>query len=215
MTSIRLHSYRTGGAAGGGEAAQLALAMQIKVGAFLGAEEFVPVRPAHLAADAQSFREFGVGYLRSTAAGGGGSQSPRRLNPADPDRPGVLGQHAIWHERTRGINAALEEMGTHMPLTCFNYQLLDKPYSSEHLAGGDAGTMIWANSICGAGSNFRGGSGRPRCRQHGMDAKVRHPPGFAAAARKFAKPAARACPQMSKLPAPTATAKSALRVAAG
>ena len=71
-------------AAGGGEAAQLALAIQIKVGAFLGAEEFVPVRPAHLAADAQSVREFGVGYLRSTAGGGGGSQSQRRLMPPPP-----------------------------------------------------------------------------------------------------------------------------------
>ena len=142
---------------------------------------------------------------------------PTTINAAaaDPDRPGVLGQHAIWHERTRGINAALEEMGTHMPLTCFNCQLLDQPHPSEHLAGGDAGTMIWANSICGAGSNFRSGSGGPRCRQHGMDAKVRHPPGFAAAARKFAKPAARSCAQMSKLPAPTATAKGGLRVAAG
>ena len=44
-----------------------------------------------------------------------------------------------------------------MPLTCFNYQLLDQPHPGEHLAGGAAGTVIWVNSICGAGSNFEAG----------------------------------------------------------
>ena len=142
-----------------GEAARLALQMQIKVGEFFGAEDFVPVRSAHLAADAESLRDFGVDYLRSIAAREGRFRIPTTINAgaADPDRPGVIGQRRIWHERTRDINAALDEMGAHMCLTCVNYQLVDQPRLGEHLAWGDTGTVIWANSICGARSNFEAG----------------------------------------------------------
>lgn len=142
-----------------GEAARLALQLQIKVGDFFGAEDFVPVRSAHLAADAESLRDFGVEYLRSIAARAGRFKVPTTINAgaADPDRPGAIGQDLVWHERTAGINAALEEMGAHMCLTCVNYQLLDQPHLGEHLAWGDTGTVIWANSICGARSNFEAG----------------------------------------------------------
>ena len=142
-----------------GEAARLALSMQIKVGDFFGAEEFVAVRSAHLAADAESLRDFGVNYLRSIAARGGRFAIPTTTNAgaADPDRPGVIGQREIWHRRTAAINEALDEIGAHMCLTCVNYQLLDQPHLGEHVAWGDTGTVIWANSICGARSNFEAG----------------------------------------------------------
>ena len=142
-----------------GESARLAIEFQLKVGEFFGSKDFVPVRSAHLAADAESLRDFGVGYLRSIVARNGRFAIPTTINAgaADPDRPGIVGQRRIWHERTQEINAALEEMGAHMCLTCVNYQLLDQPHLGEHLAWGDTGTVIWANSICGARSNFEAG----------------------------------------------------------
>lgn len=159
-TAMRLNSQEQAMLAGeSGQAAKLALQLQIKVGDFFGAEDMVPVRSAHLAADAESLRDFGVQYLRSIADRDGRFKIPTTINAgaADPDRPGVIGQRRVWHSRTRDINAALDAMGAHMCLTCVNYQLLDQPHLGEHLAWGDTGTVIWANSICGARSNFEAG----------------------------------------------------------
>ena len=41
--------------------------------------------------------------------------------------------------------------------TCINYQTIYQPHFGEHLAWGDTGTVIWANSVCGARTNFEGG----------------------------------------------------------
>ena len=158
--TMRLDSEEAAILAGeGGPAAQTALAYQIKVGDFFGAQDFVPIRSAHLAADAESLRDFGVAHLSSLA-----DQSARfrvfttiNAGAADLDRPGAIGQREVWHTRTEGICQSLARMGAHMCLTCVNYQLLDQPHLSEPLAWGDTGTVIWANSICGARSNFEAG----------------------------------------------------------
>ena len=39
--------------------------------------------------------------------------------------------------------------------TCINYQTLYQPHFGEHVAWGDTGTVIWANSVCGARTQFR------------------------------------------------------------
>ena len=41
--------------------------------------------------------------------------------------------------------------------TCINYQTVDNPVYGEHLAWGDTGTVIYANSVAGARSNFEAG----------------------------------------------------------
>ncbi len=41
--------------------------------------------------------------------------------------------------------------------TCVNYQTLYQPHFGEHVAWGDTGTVIWANSVLGARTNFEGG----------------------------------------------------------
>jgi predicted aconitase len=38
-----------------------------------------------------------------------------------------------------------------------NYQIVSQPRFGEHLAWGDTGTVIWANSVAGARSNFEAG----------------------------------------------------------
>jgi predicted aconitase len=41
--------------------------------------------------------------------------------------------------------------------TCINYQSLYQPHAGEHVAWGDTGTVIYANSVLGARSNFESG----------------------------------------------------------
>jgi predicted aconitase len=41
--------------------------------------------------------------------------------------------------------------------TCINYQTVYQPHFGEHIAWGDTGTVIWANSVCGARTNFESG----------------------------------------------------------
>jgi predicted aconitase len=53
--------------------------------------------------------------------------------------------------------------------TCINYQTLYQPHYGEHLAWGDTGTVIWANSVCGARSNFEAG---PAAMAAGMTGRV-------------------------------------------
>jgi predicted aconitase len=59
--------------------------------------------------------------------------------------------------------------------TCINYQTIMAPLRGEHVAYGDTGSVIYANSVLGARSNFEGGpsalaaalTGRtPRCGFH-------------------------------------------------
>src|SRR5690606_26329709 len=41
--------------------------------------------------------------------------------------------------------------------TCINYQTVYQPHLGEHVAWGDTGTVIYANSVFGARSNFEAG----------------------------------------------------------
>jgi len=51
----------------------------------------------------------------------------------------------------------MQAMGILMTDTCINYQTIMPPVRGEHLAFGDTGSTIYANSVCGARSNFEGG----------------------------------------------------------
>ena len=85
-----------------------------------GAGEMIPVRSAHLAADAESLRDFGSEHLESYSSDGARFSIPTTINAgaADLDRPGILGQRPIWHRRTARICDALSTMGAHMCHTC-------------------------------------------------------------------------------------------------
>ena len=41
--------------------------------------------------------------------------------------------------------------------TCINYQTIQAPARGESVAFGDTGVVIYANSVCGARSNYEGG----------------------------------------------------------
>jgi predicted aconitase len=145
-----------------GEPRRWAIAHQIAVGEFFDAADFVAVSQVHIMADTESLGEAGVRFLEGLAAA---PRSERRVRvPAVTDPRGIdvavyrrLGQSAAMAAlETRAI-AALSAFGVLMTDTCINYQTIMAPLRGEHVAWGDTGSVIYANSVLGARSNFEGG----------------------------------------------------------
>ncbi len=141
---------------------QWAIEHQIRVGRYLGAEDFVPVSQAHMMADTESLGVAGVEWLE------GWMRLPSDLRrvriPTTTDPRGTdfaaaqrLKQQPWMLELERRTIAAFEALGLLMTDTCINYQTIIPPVRGEHVAYGDTGVVIYANSVCGARSNFEGG----------------------------------------------------------
>ena len=145
-----------------GEIRRWAMAHQIAVGEFFDAADFVAVSQAHIMADTESLGEAGVRFLEGLAAA---PQPARQVRvPAITDPRGIdfaiyrrLGQNAAMAALERRAIAALSACGVLMTDTCINYQTIMAPLRCEHLAYGDTGSVIYANSVLGARSNFEGG----------------------------------------------------------
>jgi predicted aconitase len=139
-----------------------AIAHQIAVGEFFDAADFVPVTQAHIMADTESLGEAGVRFLEGLAAA---PEPERRVRvPTITDPRGIdfavyrrLGQSdAMAALESRAITT-LSAFGVLMTDTCINYQTVLAPLRGEHVAYGDTGSVIYANSVLGARSNFEGG----------------------------------------------------------
>jgi len=145
-----------------GEPRRWAIAHQIAVGEFFDAADFVAVSQAHIMADTESLGEAGVRFLEGLAAA---PQPARQVRvPAITDPRGIdfaiyhrLGQNAAMAALERRAIAALSACGVLMTDTCINYQTIMAPLRGEHVAYGDTGSVIYANSVLGARSNFEGG----------------------------------------------------------
>ena len=145
-----------------GEPRRWAIAHQIEVGAFFDAADFVAVSHAHIMADTESLGEAGVRFLEGLAAA---PQPDRRVRvPAITDPRGIdfaiyrrLGQNAAMAALEKRAIEALSACGVLMTDTCIKYQTIMAPLRGEHVAYGDTGSVIYANSVLGARSNFEGG----------------------------------------------------------
>jgi predicted aconitase len=142
-----------------GDAARDALAYQIRVGEFFGAEHFVPITNAHMMGDIEVMGEGGFQYLAAIAAQRARCAVPITTNArcvdfAFADR---LGQDRVEVEKERRIIERLRAMNVLTTDTCINYQTLYQPHLGEHVAWGDTGTVIYANSVFGARTNFESG----------------------------------------------------------
>jgi predicted aconitase len=106
--------------------------------------------------------EAGVRFLEGLAAA---PEPERRVRvPAVTDPRGIdfaaqrrLGQSAAMAALERRAITALSAFGVLMTDTCINYQTVLAPLRGEHVAWGDTGSVIYANSVLGARSNFEGG----------------------------------------------------------
>jgi hypothetical protein len=145
-----------------GAAAQTAIEHQVKVGEFFDASDFVSVTQAHVMADTESLGEAGVRWLESLAAADGGRARVRVPTITDPRGTdfaytALLGHTPRMLDLERRAIAALRGLGVLMTDTCINYQTIQAPARGESVAFGDTGVVIYANSVCGARSNYEGG----------------------------------------------------------
>ena len=139
-----------------------AMEQQMKVAQFFDAQDFVEVTQAHIMCDTESLGEAGIQQIESLAAY---SEKHRTVTiPAVTDPRGLdlvrynqLGQSEHFAERERRATSALKRLGILMTDTCINYQTVSPPVFGEHVAFGDTGSVIYANSVFGARSNFEGG----------------------------------------------------------
>jgi predicted aconitase len=145
-----------------GPARQWAIEHQLRVGRYFGAADFVPVSQAHIMADTESLGVAGVEWLERLAA----MPEPQRRErvPTITDPRGTdftaaarLRQQDWMLALERRAIAALEALGVLMTDTCINYQTIMPAVRGEHMAYGDTGAVIYANSVLGARSNFEGG----------------------------------------------------------
>jgi len=142
-----------------GEAPRQALELQLEVGEFFGAERLVPVSNVHMMGDVEVMGDGGLEFMRRMAELGARCAVNTTTNARcfDFDYVERLNQDAGMAEKERGLISLLQRMGVMTADTCINYQSLYQPHLGEHVAWGDTGTVIYANSVLGARSNFESG----------------------------------------------------------
>ncbi len=160
---MKLDAHETGMLAGAeGPARQFAMEQIVKVGRFFDAEDTVTISQVHVMADPEALGESGVAFLERLAAM---PRPQRRVRvPTITDPRGVdfaaykrLGQTEAMANLERRATAAFEALDVMMTNTCINYQSVIPPVMGEHIAFGDTGSSIYANSVLGARTNFEGG----------------------------------------------------------
>jgi predicted aconitase len=142
-----------------GEAPRRALQYQVEVGRFWGAKRLVPVTNVHMMGDIEVMGDGGLAFLKNEAASGARCAVPATTNArcidfAQCDR---LGQDPAEVAKERELIQCLRRMDVVTTDTCINYQTVYQPHLGEHVAWGDTGTVIYANSVFGARSNFESG----------------------------------------------------------
>ena len=136
-----------------------ALELQLEVAKFYDARRFVTVTNVHMMGDIEVMGDSGLAHLHRLAQAGARCEVPTTTNARCFDFAHVenLGQDAAEADKERWLITRLREMNVVTTDTCINYQTIYQPHFGEHVAWGDTGTVIWANSVCGARSNFESG----------------------------------------------------------
>ncbi len=142
-----------------GRAVQEALQLQLDVGRFFGARRFVPVSNVHMMGDIEVMGDAGKSFLERAAQSGAKCRKPTTTNARCVDFAYVdrLQQDRVEAGKEKELIACLRKMDVITADTCINYQTLYQPHLGEHVAWGDTGTVIYANSVFGARSNFEAG----------------------------------------------------------
>jgi predicted aconitase len=145
-----------------GEPRRWAIEQQIQVGRFFDAADMVRISQVHLMADTESLGPSGVEFLEELAKAPAEQRRVRVPTVTDPRGIDFAAYKRLKvEERFAGLEQraidAFSAMGVLMTDTCINYQTIMPPVHGEHLAFGDTGSTIYANSVMGARSNFEGG----------------------------------------------------------
>ena len=142
-----------------GEPARIALEQQVAVGEFFDADRFVPVSNVHMMGDMEVMGEGGFAFVDDLLRRGARFTVPVTTNArcVDFERAAAVRQRPELVERERALVANLRALGALQVDTCINYQTVYQPHFGEHVAWGDTGTVIWANSVLGARTNYEAG----------------------------------------------------------
>ena len=142
-----------------GRAVRLAIEQQIAVGEFFAADGLVPVTNVHMMGDMEVMGEGGFAFIEGLLAQDATFSVPVTTNArcVDFERAGAMRQRPELVERERALVANLRRLGAIQVDTCINYQTVYQPHFGEHVAWGDTGTVIWANSVLGARANYEAG----------------------------------------------------------
>jgi predicted aconitase len=142
-----------------GAAMQQAIRFQIEVGRFFEAERFVPITNAHVMGDIEVMGDAGLGLLRKMSSEHARCAVPTSSNARCMHFEDIPGLQADADEvvKEHEVIALLKDMRVAATDTCINYQTVYQPKLGEHVAWGDTGTVIYANSVFGARTNFEGG----------------------------------------------------------
>jgi predicted aconitase len=142
-----------------GAAVKQAIEYQIKVGDFFGAERLVPVTNVHMMGDIEVMGDGGLKWLECAAEQKARCALNVTTNARSFDFPLVerLRQDPVEAAKERKLIRLLQQMNVATTDTCINYQTLYQPHLGERVAWGDTGTVIYANSVFGARSNFESG----------------------------------------------------------
>ena len=142
-----------------GEAVRRAMTSLVAVGRFFGAERMVPVASVHLMGDTEALGESGIAFLEEMARLGAKAVVPAITDPRSCSLAVYrrVGQDEAVAQRERRAIRAFEAIGLLTADTCVPYQTDFQARFGEHLAWGDTGSVIYANSVIGARSNYEGG----------------------------------------------------------
>lgn len=142
-----------------GQAVQDAIQFQIEVGSFFDAQHFVPITHAHVMGDIEVMGDAGLHHLRGMDGQHAKCSVPTSSNAQcmhfHPDPR--LRQDSDEIEKEREILATYKTMRIAATDSCIPYQQVYQPKLGEHVAWGDTGTVIYANSVLGARTNFEAG----------------------------------------------------------
>jgi predicted aconitase len=144
---------------GRGEAVREAIAYQLEIGKFWGAERFFPITYAHVMGDIEVMGDAGLNYLKSVSERRARCTVPITTNARCMDFAFAerLGQDPVEARKEQTIIELMRKLNVVTTDTCINYQAVYQPHLGEHVAWGDTGTVIYANSVFGARTNFEGG----------------------------------------------------------
>ena len=116
----------------------------------------------HVSGDAEELGVVGTEFLEHIARQGGSCATHTITDPRGVEFHGArLRQDPGAIEIETRTVAAFGEMGFKQCNNCIIYQTHMQPGLGEHLGWGDTGSVIYANSVYGARSNFEAGPSAP------------------------------------------------------
>ncbi len=132
---------------------------QLEVARFFQAQRFVPITNAHFMGDYEVMGEAGLKYVEELVELGARVRVPTTRNATcvDFEHAARLHQKPELVDGERLVRRILARLGISTVDTCIGYQSIYQPRLGERVAWGDTGTVIYANSVLGARTNYEAG----------------------------------------------------------